>query len=435
MNLSFCNVEQQRIMNDIRITVIGLGYVGLPLAVELSKKYSVMGFDINSLRVEELLNRHDSTMEVSDSELKMAKSLRFTSNKADLSKSNVYIVTVPTPIDDNNMPDLTPLQKASEMLGEFAKKGDVVIYESTVYPGATEEVCIPIIEKVSGLKFNKDFFAGYSPERINPGDKVNTLSKIMKITSGSTPEVADFVDALYDSIIEAGTHKASSIKVAEAAKVIENTQRDLNIAIINEFAKIFNRLHIDTEEVLDAAGTKWNFLKFKPGLVGGHCISVDPYYLTHKAHEVGYRPEVILAGRRINDGMGEYVATQLVKKLSSKKIHIDEAKVLILGFTFKGDCPDVRNTKIVDIVKELQDFNMSVDVYDDWANPAEVQNEYGIELITELEEGKYDGVVLAVDHSEFKEMGEMKLRSLGKKNHVLYDVKHVLKPSEADIRL
>jgi UDP-N-acetyl-D-galactosamine dehydrogenase len=367
--------------------------------------------------------------------LQAAKSLIFSSNKEDLLKSNVYIVTVPTPIDDNNTPDLTPLQKASEMLGEFVKKGDVIIYESTVYPGATEEVCLPIIEKVSGLKFNEDFFAGYSPERINPGDKVNTLTKIMKITSGSTPEVADFVDALYGSIVEAGTHKASSIKVAEAAKVIENTQRDLNIAIINEFAKIFNRLDIDTEEVLNAAGTKWNFLKFKPGLVGGHCISVDPYYLTHKAQEVGYRPEVILAGRRINDGMGEYVATQLVKKLSSKKIHIDEAKVLILGFTFKGDCPDVRNTKIIDIVNELKDFNMSVDVYDEWADAAEVKHEYGIELISELEEGKYDGVVLAVDHSGLKEMGEKKLRLLGKENHVLYDVKHVLKPSEADIRL
>ena len=422
-------------MNDIRITVIGLGYVGLPLAVELSKKYSVPGFDINSSRVDELINGHDSTLEVSDSELQAAKSLIFSSNKEDLLKSNVYIVTVPTPIDDNNTPDLTPLQKASEMLGEFVKKGDVIIYESTVYPGATEEVCLPIIEKVSGLKFNEDFFAGYSPERINPGDKVNTLTKIMKITSGSTPEVADFVDALYGSIVEAGTHKASSIKVAEAAKVIENTQRDLNIAIINEFAKIFNRLDIDTEEVLNAAGTKWNFLKFKPGLVGGHCISVDPYYLTHKAQEVGYRPEVILAGRRINDGMGEYVATQLVKKLSSKKIHIDEAKVLILGFTFKGDCPDVRNTKIIDIVNELKDFNMSVDVYDEWADAAEVKHEYGIELISELEEGKYDGVVLAVDHSGLKEMGEKKLRLLGKENHVLYDVKHVLKPSEADIRL
>ncbi len=425
----------QTLLESSQVAVIGLGYVGLPLAVELSKKYNVLGFDINSARVEELQGGHDSTLEVSDAELQAATELKFSSSKSDLQSANVYIVTVPTPIDDSNAPDLTPLQKASEMLGAFVSKGDVVIYESTVYPGATEEVCLPIIEKVSGLKFNEDFFAGYSPERINPGDKVNTLTKIMKITSGSTPEVADFVDALYGSIVEAGTHKASSLKVAEAAKVIENTQRDLNIAIINEFAKIFNRLDIDTEEVLNAAGTKWNFLKFKPGLVGGHCISVDPYYLTHKAQEVGYRPEVILAGRRINDGMGEYVATQLVKKLSSKKIHIDEAKVLILGFTFKGDCPDVRNTKIIDIVNELKDFNMSVDVYDDWADAAEVKHEYGIELITELKEGKYDGVVLAVDHSELKEMGEEKLRSFGKDNHVLYDVKHVLKPSEADIRL
>ncbi|WP_404393206.1 Vi polysaccharide biosynthesis UDP-N-acetylglucosamine C-6 dehydrogenase TviB [Pseudoalteromonas phenolica] len=422
-------------LTDLKIGIIGLGYVGLPLAVELSKKFNVQGFDINCARVEELKSGHDSTLEVADEALKSAKGLRFTSEKNDLSECTVYIVTVPTPIDENNVPDLTPLQKASEMLGEFVKKGDVVIYESTVYPGATEEVCLPIIEKASGLKFNEDFFAGYSPERINPGDKVNTLTKIMKITSGSTPEVADFVDTLYGAIVEAGTHKASSIKVAEAAKVIENTQRDLNIAIINEFAKIFNRLDIDTEEVLNAAGTKWNFLKFKPGLVGGHCISVDPYYLTYKAQEVGYRPEVILAGRRINDGMGEYVATQLVKKLSSKKIHIDEAKVLILGFTFKGDCPDVRNTKIIDIVNELKDFNMSVDVYDNWADATEVKHEYGLELITELEEGKYDGVVLAVDHSELKEMGEQKLRSFGKDKHVLYDVKHVLKPSEADIRL
>ena len=422
-------------LNDVSIGVIGLGYVGLPLAVEFGKKYPVLGFDINQKRVDELDAGHDATLEVSDSELANVKSLTFSSNKHELAACNVYIVTVPTPIDESNTPDLTPLRKASELLGEYVKKGDVVIYESTVYPGATEEVCLPIIEKVSGLKFNEDFFAGYSPERINPGDKVNTLTKIMKITSGSTPEVGEFVNKLYGSIITAGTHLASSLRVAEAAKVIENTQRDLNIAIINEFAKIFNRLGIDTEEVLNAAGTKWNFLKFKPGLVGGHCISVDPYYLTHKAQEVGYRPEVILAGRRINDGMGEYVATQLVKKLASKKIHIDEAKILILGFTFKGDCPDVRNTKIIDIVKELKDFNMSVDVYDGWANPDEVKHEYGVELITTLEKGKYDGVVLAVDHSELKEMGEVNLRALGKENHVLYDVKHVLKPHEADIRL
>ncbi|TMP47591.1 Vi polysaccharide biosynthesis UDP-N-acetylglucosamine C-6 dehydrogenase TviB [Pseudoalteromonas sp. S1688] len=419
----------------IKIGVIGLGYVGLPLAVEFGKNYPVLGFDINQKRVDALSAGHDATLEVSDEELKDIKQLTFSCDKQELASCNVYIVTVPTPIDESNAPDLMPLRKASELLGEFVQKGDVVIYESTVYPGATEEVCLPIIERVSGLVFNKDFFAGYSPERINPGDKVNTLTKIMKITSGSTPEIGEFVNELYGSIITAGTHLAGSIKVAEAAKVIENTQRDLNIAIINEFAKIFNRLGIDTEEVLNAAGTKWNFLKFKPGLVGGHCISVDPYYLTHKAQEVGYRPEVILAGRRINDGMGEYVATQLVKKLSSQKIHVDEAKVLVLGFTFKGDCPDVRNTKIIDIVNELKDFNMSVDVYDDWANPAEVEHEYGLSLVSELKENHYDGIVLAVDHSEFKEMGSDSIRKFGKQKHVLYDVKHVFGTKDSDIRL
>jgi UDP-N-acetyl-D-galactosamine dehydrogenase len=419
----------------IKIGVIGLGYVGLPLAVEFGKKYPVLGFDINQKRVDELSAGHDATLEVSDAELQDIKQLNFSCNKQELANCNVYIVTVPTPIDESNAPDLTPLRKASELLGEFVQKGDVVIYESTVYPGATEEVCLPIIEKVSGLVFNKDFFAGYSPERINPGDKVNTLTKIMKITSGSTPEIGEFVNNLYSSIITAGTHLAGSIKVAEAAKVIENTQRDLNIAIINEFAKIFNRLGIDTEEVLNAAGTKWNFLKFKPGLVGGHCISVDPYYLTHKAQEVGYRPEVILAGRRINDGMGEYVATQLVKKLSSQKIHVDEANVLVLGFTFKGDCPDVRNTKIIDIVNELKDFNMSIDVYDNWANPTEVEHEYGLALVNELKENHYDGIILAVDHSEFKKMGVEAIRKLGKQKHVLYDVKHVFGSKDSDIRL
>ena len=403
-------------LTDIKIGIIGLGYVGLPLAVEFGKKFPVLGFDINQSRVDALSAGHDSTLEVSDEELADIKQLAFSCQKEDLADCNVYIVTVPTPIDESNAPDLTPLRKASELLGEFVKKDDVVIYESTVYPGATEEVCLPIIEKISGLVFNQDFYAGYSPERINPGDKVNTLTKIMKITSGSTTEIGKFVDDLYASIITAGTHLAGSIKVAEAAKVIENTQRDLNIAIINEFAKIFNRLDIDTEEVLNAAGTKWNFLKFKPGLVGGHCISVDPYYLTHKAQEVGYRPEVILAGRRINDGMGEYVATQLVKMLSSQKIHIDEAKVLLLGFTFKGDCPDVRNTKIIDIVNELKDFNMSVDVYDSWAEPAEVEHEYGLSLIKSLIEDQYDGIVIAVDHSEFQNMGAKAIRKLGKKN-------------------
>ena len=417
-----------------KIAVIGLGYVGLPLAVEFGKKYQTLGFDIDLDRVSELKNGKDSTLEVSELELADVPNLKFSYDVADLKSANIYIVTVPTPIDDNNAPDLTPLEKASQMLAGVISKGDVVIYESTVYPGATEEVCLPIIEKISGSIFNQDFYAGYSPERINPGDKVNTLTKIMKITSGSTPEVADFVDELYSSIIIAGTHKASSIKVAEAAKVIENTQRDLNIAIVNEFAKIFNKLDIDTEEVLKAAGTKWNFLHFKPGLVGGHCISV-PYYLTHKAQEVGYRPEVILAGRRINDGMGAYVATQLVKKLASNKIHIDEAKILVLGVTFKGDCPDVRNTKIIDIINELKDFNMSVDVYDSWASAEEVKHEYGIELVNELEQGKYDGIVLAVDHDEFKVMGADKIRALGKNKHVLYDVKYVLDTNDSDIRL
>ena len=422
-------------LKNINIAIIGQGYVGLPLAVEFGKKYNTIGFDINQSRIDELNNGIDRTLEVESQELKSSKLITFSCNLDDLKQSNIYIVTVPTPIDDNNSPDLTPLRKASEAIAKVISTGDIVIYESTVYPGATEEVCLPIIERVSGLTFNKDFFAGYSPERINPGDKVNILTKIMKITSGSTPEIADKVDALYSSIITAGTHKAPSIKVAEAAKVIENTQRDLNIAIINEFAKIFNKLDIDTEQVLDAAGTKWNFLKFKPGLVGGHCISVDPYYLTHKAHEVGYRPEVILAGRRINDGMGAYTATQLVKKLASQKIHVDEANVLVMGFTFKGDCPDVRNTKIIDMVKELKDFNMNVDVYDSWADKDEVKHEYGIDLIETLEAGKYDAIVLAVDHSEIKAMGIDEIRKLGKVKNVVYDVKHVLPVNDSDLRL
>ncbi|WP_440054174.1 Vi polysaccharide biosynthesis UDP-N-acetylglucosamine C-6 dehydrogenase TviB [Pseudoalteromonas sp. T1lg65] len=418
-----------------KIGIIGLGYVGLPLAAEFGKHFDVLGFDINERRVEQLQNGFDATLEVNEAQLAEATKLSYSFNENDLADCNIYIVTVPTPIDDTHAPDLTPLKKASELVGRHINNNDIVVFESTVYPGATEEVCIPIIEKVSGLTFNQDFYAGYSPERINPGDKVNTLTKITKITSGSTAEVADYIDEMYRTIITVGTHKASSIKVAEAAKVIENTQRDLNIAVINEFAKIFNRLNIDTEEVLNAAGTKWNFLKFKPGLVGGHCISVDPYYLTYKAEEVGYRPEVILAGRRINDGMGEYVATQLVKKLSSRKIHIDEAKVLVLGFTFKGDCPDVRNTKIIDVVRELNDFNMSVDVYDGWASSDEVEKEYGISLIEQIQLGQYDGIVLAVDHSEFKEWGVEKIRAYGKAEHVLYDVKHVLNPQDADIRL
>ncbi|MCL1067032.1 Vi polysaccharide biosynthesis UDP-N-acetylglucosamine C-6 dehydrogenase TviB [Shewanella olleyana] len=422
-------------LDTLDVGVIGLGYVGLPLAVEFGKKYRTTGFDINQPRVQELISGKDSTLECSPEELREAHNLKFSSSLSDIKQCNFYIVTVPTPIDDNNAPDLTPLQKASEALSSIISKGDIVVFESTVYPGATEEVCIPIIEKGSGLIFNQDFFAGYSPERINPGDKVNRLTTIIKITSGSNSETANFVDSVYKSIVTAGTHKASSIKVAEAAKVIENTQRDLNIAIINEFAKIFNKLNIDTEEVLKAAGTKWNFLPFKPGLVGGHCISVDPYYLTYKAKEVGYQPEVILAGRRINDGMGSYVATQMVKKISSKKIHIDEAKVLIMGFTFKGDCPDVRNTKVIEIVKELESFNINVDIYDNWADPAEVKHEYGVELISELKQEHYDGVILAVDHSELKNKGIEEVRKLCRPNHVVYDVKYVFGTEDADIRL
>ena len=420
---------------NIRIAVVGLGYVGLPLAVEFGKDRPVIGFDINERRVAELRNGHDSTLEVDETALKQASGLVFESDVAKLRDANFFIVSVPTPIDENNAPDLTPLRKASAMLATVIKSGDIVVYESTVYPGATEEVCIPIIEKGSGLKFNTDFFAGYSPERINPGDKVNTLRRITKITSGSTADIANLVDDVYNTVVDAGTHKASSIKVAEAAKVIENTQRDLNIAIVNEFAKIFNIIGIDTQEVLDAAGTKWNFLPFKPGLVGGHCISVDPYYLTHKAKEVGYQPEVILAGRRINDGMAQYTATQLVKAVSSRKIHIDEARVLVMGFTFKGDCPDVRNTKIIDMIKELESFNMVVDVYDKWADPNEVDHEYGLKLLPELVEGVYDAIVLAVDHSEFKEWGEARIRTYGKTDHVLYDVKHVLAVGQSDLRL
>lgn len=424
-----------RKQSQLNLCVIGLGYVGLPLAVEFGKKRRVVGFDINEDRVRALRQGRDDTMELTPDQIQQAKNLSFSSSIEDLKTKNVFVVTVPTPIDENNAPDLNPLRNASKMLGAILKHDDIVIFESTVYPGATEEVCVPILEAVSGLIFNQDFYVGYSPERINPGDKENTLTKITKITSGSTIETALIVDGLYRSIIEAGTHLASSIKVAEAAKVIENTQRDLNIAIINEFAKIFNKLDIDTQEVLEAAGTKWNFLPFKPGLVGGHCISVDPYYLTYKAKELGYQPEVILAGRGINDGMGKYVATQLVKKVSSKKIHIDEARVLVLGITFKGDCPDVRNTKIVDMVQELESFNMNVDVYDHWANRTEVMQEYNIALLDELHEDSYDAIVIAVDHSDFSSWGETKIRSLGKMNHVLYDLKHVLEKSQSDIRL
>lgn len=422
-------------LSNAKIAVLGLGYVGLPLAVEFSKKFEVVGFDINQARVDELKGGTDSTLEVSEKELAEAKTLTYASDKSILSSCNVFIVTVPTPIDKFKQPDLTPLIKVSEMLGTIIKKGDTIIYESTVYPGATEEDCIPVVERVSGLKFNDDFFAGYSPERINPGDKEHRVTNILKVTSGSTPQVADFVDALYKSIITAGTHKASSIRVAEAAKVIENTQRDVNIALINELSIIFNKLGIDTLEVLEAAGTKWNFLPFRPGLVGGHCIGVDPYYLTHKAQAEGYHPDMILAGRRINDGMGEYVVSQLVKQMMKKRIQIDGARVLIMGLTFKENCPDLRNTKVIDIVNELKEYNITVDIVDPWCSSEEAQHEYGVSTMTTAEEGMYDGIVLAVGHQEFKDLGAEAIRKLGKQSHVLYDLKYVLDKSSVDMRL
>ena len=422
-------------LENVTIGIIGLGYVGLPLAVEFGKKYDVVGFDINQKRIGELNAGKDSTLEVSPEELKASPRLRFSYNVEDLKACNTFVVTVPTPIDDQKQPDLTPLVKASEMLGKVIGKGDIVIYESTVYPGATEEVCIPIIERVSGLKFNQDFFAGYSPERINPGDKTHRVTNILKVTSGSTPEIADKVDALYGSIIEAGTHKASSIRVAEAAKVIENTQRDVNIALINELSIIFNKLGIDTLEVLEAAGTKWNFLPFRPGLVGGHCIGVDPYYLTHKATSVGYHPEMILAGRRLNDGMGQYVVSQLIKVMLKKRIHVDGAKVLIMGLTFKENCPDLRNTKVTDIIKELKEYNIHVDVTDPWCSNEEAQHEYGLTLTDEPKAGDYDAMIIAVAHDQFKAMGAEKIRALGKTNSVLYDLKYVLPKESVCIRL
>ncbi|MDC4566788.1 Vi polysaccharide biosynthesis UDP-N-acetylglucosamine C-6 dehydrogenase TviB [Acinetobacter baumannii] len=420
---------------DLRIAIIGLGYVGLPLAVEFGKKVPVVGFDIYQKRISELKSGQDHTLEVSPEELIQATQLSYTANLEDLKDCNFFIVTVPTPIDDYKQPDLTPLVKASTSIGKILKKGDIVVYESTVYPGATEEVCIPVLEEVSGLTFNKDFYAGYSPERINPGDKLHRVTNILKITSGSTPEISEFIDEVYNLIIEAGTHKAPSIKVAEAAKVIENTQRDVNIALINELALIFNKLGIDTEDVLKAAGTKWNFLPFRPGLVGGHCIGVDPYYLTHKAQAIGYHPEIILAGRRLNDSMGAYVVTQLVKGMIKKKIQVEGAKVLVLGLSFKENCPDIRNTKVIDIVKELQEYHMDVDVYDPWIDREETQHEYGITPVKQPTAGQYDAVILAVAHNEFKEMGIEAIRSLGKTSHVLYDLKYVLAQSESDIRL
>ncbi|EIS9695483.1 Vi polysaccharide biosynthesis UDP-N-acetylglucosamine C-6 dehydrogenase TviB [Shigella sonnei] len=420
---------------NAKIGIIGLGYVGLPLAVEFGKKVTTIGFDINKSRIDELRNGHDSTLECSNLELLEATKLTYACSLDALKECNVFIVTVPTPIDKHKQPDLTPLIKASETLGKIIKKGDVIIYESTVYPGATEEDCIPVVEKVSGLKFNIDFFAGYSPERINPGDKEHRVTNILKVTSGSTPDVAEYVDQLYKLIITVGTHKASSIKVAEAAKVIENTQRDVNIALINELSIIFNKLGIDTLEVLEAAGTKWNFLPFRPGLVGGHCIGVDPYYLTHKAQSVGYHPEMILAGRRLNDSMGQYVVSQLVKKMLKQRIQVEGANVLVMGLTFKENCPDLRNTKVIDIISELKEYNINIDIIDPWCSTDEAQHEYGLTLCEDPKVNHYDAIIIAVAHNEFREMGECAIRALGKDEHVLFDLKYVLDKKSIDMRL
>jgi len=427
-----------------KIALIGLGYVGLPLAVEFGKKFETIGFDINEARVKELIEGKDSTLEVEPEELSKVTNLSYTTNPNDIHDCNIYIVTVPTPIDGHKRPDLTPLIKASEMIGKLINNEDIVIYESTVYPGATEEICVPILEKQSGLTYitaanqkqvKEGFYCGYSPERINPGDKKHHVTTIKKVTSGSTPEIADKVDALYQSIITAGTHKASSIKVAEAAKVIENTQRDVNIALINELALIFNKLDIDTEEVLKAAGTKWNFLPFRPGLVGGHCIGVDPYYLTHKADEVGFHPEIILAGRRLNDSMGSYVADQVIKLMTKKRIHVVDANILIMGLTFKENCPDLRNTRVVELFEDFKSLNCNVDVYDPWVDKKEAKDKYGISPINAPKEDYYDSIILVVAHNEFKEMGVEKIRKLGRENHILYDIKYILAANEVDGRL
>lgn len=417
------------------VAIIGLGYVGLPLAVEFGKKRKVVGFDINANRVAELQAGRDHTLEVDSDELHSAVHLSYTTDSAALAACDFFIITVPTPIDAHKRPDLTPLIKASVTIGKVLKKGDIVVYESTVYPGATEEECVPVLEQYSGLKFNRDFFVGYSPERINPGDKSHRVTTIKKVTSGSTPAVAELVDMLYNEIVTVGTHKAPSIKVAEAAKVIENTQRDVNIALINELALIFNKLGIDTEAVLQAAGTKWNFLPFRPGLVGGHCIGVDPYYLTHKAQAIGYHPEIILAGRRLNDSMGAYVVTQLVKAMTKRRIHVQGARVLVMGLTFKENCPDLRNTRVVDIVKELAEYDVQADVFDPWVSVEEAQHEYGITPMNHPEEGAYDAIIIAVAHDQFKTMGAPALHAFGKAQHVLFDLKYVLPVEASDLRL
>lgn len=420
---------------DIRLAIIGLGYVGLPLAVEFGRKRSVVGFDIHALRIAELQAGEDHTLETTPEELAQADKLSFTTDPAALKDCNCFIVTVPTPIDEHKRPDLTPLIKASETVGRALKPGSIVIYESTVYPGATEEDCVPVLERFSGLQYNRDFFCGYSPERVNPGDKQHRVATIKKVTSGSTPEVADLVDALYREIVTAGTHRAESIKVAEAAKVIENTQRDVNIALINELALIFNKMQIDTEAVLKAAGSKWNFLPFRPGLVGGHCIGVDPYYLTHKAQAIGYHPEIILAGRRLNDSMGVYVASQLVKAMTRRRIHVEGARVLVMGLAFKEDCPDIRNSRIVDIISELREYNCVVDVHDPWVSVEEARTEYGIDLVESPRSDHYDAIVLAVAHRQFRELGSQRVRHWGKREHILYDLKYVFEIGQSDIRL
>jgi UDP-N-acetyl-D-glucosamine/UDP-N-acetyl-D-galactosamine dehydrogenase len=433
MPFKYKKIDMQ--LHEIKLAIIGLGYVGLPLAVEFGKQRSVVGFDINLKRIDQLKAGHDFTLETEVEELQAAKHLQFTENLDDLRTCNVFIVTVPTPIDEHKRPDLTPLIKASETVGKVMKAGDIVIYESTVYPGCTEDDCVPVLEKFSGLKFNQNFFCGYSPERINPGDKEHRVTTIKKVTSGSTPEVADLVDALYNQIITAGTHKASSIKVAEAAKVIENTQRDLNIALINELAVIFNKMGIDTEAVLQAAGSKWNFLPFRPGLVGGHCIGVDPYYLTHKAQSMGYHPEIILAGRRLNDGMGAYAAGQLVKAMTKRRLHVDGARVLVMGLAFKENCPDIRNTRVVDIVAELQDYNCQVDVFDPWVSADDAVHEYGITLVQQPALATYDAIIVAVAHRQFRDMGSDAIRTFGNLAHVLFDMKYLFPVHASDLRL
>ena len=424
-----------RITSTDKIAIVGLGYVGLPLAIEFGKRYPTIGFDIHTNRIEELRSGFDRTHEVALDDLQQAVELSFTEKASELVECKVFIVTVPTPIDKYKQPDLTPLMRASETIGRVMQKDSVVIYESTVYPGATEEVCVPILERESELKFNTDFFVGYSPERINPGDKEHRVNNIVKVTSGSTPEIGLEVDKLYQRIVHAGTHLASSIKVAEAAKVIENTQRDINIALVNELAMIFNKLGIDTLEVLEAAGTKWNFLNFRPGLVGGHCISVDPYYLTHKAQEIGYHPQIILSGRRINDQIGHYIAGDVIKMMTKRRIHAVNAKILVLGLTFKENCPDLRNTRVVDVVNHLKDYHALVDVYDPWVDPGEAQSEYQLETISELQSNEYDAIILAVSHDQFVEMGTEAIRTLGKPGHVLYDIKSLLPKAEVDARL